>query len=537
MRTWKKTCAGLALFAGLTPALFAQAPAIPGAPPGAAGAAAAAAPQAAAGPNIFNMLCIPEDKIAKCKDCVCKIPLLRGMINGVGGVAGMAGLMPGPICPDPILEAAKGKDAAAAAQGDAAAAAAKIKAIEADAKARRAALRYLGTVDCRYFPEAEEALVVGLRRDPIECVRWEAAMALGNGCCCTKKVMQALVDALSSNPKDGAPPESSERVRAAAHAALNGCLARYQEVVPAKKVDKGPEGDDKKPPEGKPLPPVARQTGRVDRAAYYERVEQKSMQELVNEARRTLVEASEAATMTPVNAAPSSGNRGLFQLMSSSRSGRSAASSSSPSTTVVPAGSVPQVESAPVESRAVAPAPMHEPCVDDCGMDPLPRLIHKIRSKSQATRPVQRNNRAPAHHEVPATPTQAEPVRQQGSSQGVLPTLSNRLSARQTAPKQNMTYPVPAGAQAAPSRETRTVVTREAPVAQPLAPVAQPVTRASHTYASPSREAAVFGDNVVVVEADPTPDEESFAADREEEAKQPSGDSSRRLKLKPPWSK
>ncbi len=518
MRTWKKLCAGLALLAGLTPTLFAQQPGVPGAPPGAAGAAAAAAP---AGPNLFSMLCIPEDKMAKCLECVCKIPLLRGMINGVGGVAGMAGLMPGPICPDPILEAAKDKPADAAAKGDAAAAAAKIKAIEADAKARRAALRYLGTVDCRYFPEAEEALTTGLRRDPIECVRWEAAMALGNGCCCTKKVLQALVDCLSSNPKDGAVAESSERVRAAAHFALNNCLSRYEEVVPAKKRDKPPEGPGDKPPE-KPTPPVAGQNGTIDRAAYYQQVQNKSMEDLVREARRALAQSNEApGTMMPAGAAPMSGNRGLFQIMSNTKSSRSVSSTGA---MTVPMR-VERVESAPAQ-RVVVPTQTYvqEPC-DDGSMDPLPRLIHKIKAKSESSRPVQRNqNRsAPAHMET-TTPVQTEPARQQGSSQGMLPNLSNRLSSRQGMPRQtNSTY-VPAAAQAV--RETRTVVTTPVRDSSPVAPA---------SYTAPSEAAGTFGDNLVVLESDPTPDAESFAADRHVEAKQTSPASSRRFKM--PWSK
>ena len=45
-------------------------------------------------------------------------------------------------------------------------AAAKIKAEEAQAKARKAAMRYLGTVDCTRFPDAQDALVKGLHDCP-----------------------------------------------------------------------------------------------------------------------------------------------------------------------------------------------------------------------------------------------------------------------------------------------------------------------------------------------------------------------------------
>src|SRR2546425_250805 len=72
------------------------------------------------------------------------------------------------------------------------AAAAKIRADEAGAKARRTAVKYLATVDCHYYPEAEAALIAALRADRNECVRLEAALALGGGCCCTRNAAQAL---------------------------------------------------------------------------------------------------------------------------------------------------------------------------------------------------------------------------------------------------------------------------------------------------------------------------------------------------------
>jgi len=105
-------------------------------------------------------------------------------------------------------------------------AAQKIKADEAQAKARRAAIKYLGTVDCHYFPEAEKALIGGLLNDRNECVRLEAALALGHGCCCTKKTIEALQVTVSGSNKLGNPGETSERVKAAAFAALQRCLAR-----------------------------------------------------------------------------------------------------------------------------------------------------------------------------------------------------------------------------------------------------------------------------------------------------------------------
>ena len=71
-------------------------------------------------------------------------------------------------------------------------AAAKIKQEEMAAHARCDAVKYLATVDCHWYPEAEAALICALRTDRSECVRYEAAVALNNGCCCTKKTVEAL---------------------------------------------------------------------------------------------------------------------------------------------------------------------------------------------------------------------------------------------------------------------------------------------------------------------------------------------------------
>ena len=111
-------------------------------------------------------------------------------------------------------------------------AAARAKADEADAKARRAAVRFLGTVDCHYWPEAQEALINALRGDRNECVRLEAAFALNRGCCCTKMIIKALVMCVSGSDEDGFPSERSPRVRAVAQAALAHCLECYTEVIP-----------------------------------------------------------------------------------------------------------------------------------------------------------------------------------------------------------------------------------------------------------------------------------------------------------------
>src|SRR5262249_53825978 len=120
---------------------------------------------------------------------------------------------------------------------------AQIKADEAAAKKRRAAVRYLGTVDCNYWPEAQEALINALRADRNECVRLEAAWALGRGCCCNNATMQALKLTVEGSTEDGNPAEDSERVRAAAHFALEHCLASHVEVEKLSPVPPGTTPD------------------------------------------------------------------------------------------------------------------------------------------------------------------------------------------------------------------------------------------------------------------------------------------------------
>jgi len=104
--------------------------------------------------------------------------------------------------------------------------AANIKQNESAAGARRAAVRYLGTVDSHYYPEAEEALLATLRCDRNEKVRLEAALALGNGLCYSRRTVQTLQLAISGGCTDNNPSETSARVKTAAFASLQKCLAR-----------------------------------------------------------------------------------------------------------------------------------------------------------------------------------------------------------------------------------------------------------------------------------------------------------------------
>ena len=102
----------------------------------------------------------------------------------------------------------------------------KIKLDEAHANSRRAAVRYLATVDCHYYPEAEMGLIAALRADRSECVRFEAALVLGNYACPTRRIADALRMSANGEEGDGNPSETSGRVRSAAQSALNRCMAR-----------------------------------------------------------------------------------------------------------------------------------------------------------------------------------------------------------------------------------------------------------------------------------------------------------------------
>ncbi len=229
MNAWKKSCASLAVVAGLTPVAWAQAPAP--LPVGAAPVAAVAAPVAQP-TTLWSFLGLGKGQLAACKEKFCQTQLGLMVNNASSGFSTLSGGLIPQCCPGLPTPADLAKPGAEGA-------AAKVKADEADAAARRAAVRYLGTVSCHYWPEAEAALIAALRTDRNECVRWEAAAALANGCCCTKKTVAALAIAASGSERDDNPSELSERVRAMAMVALQHCISCYverREVPPAPPV-------------------------------------------------------------------------------------------------------------------------------------------------------------------------------------------------------------------------------------------------------------------------------------------------------------
>src|SRR5205823_6287431 len=135
--------------------------------------------------------------------------LLNNAVTPFSGLTG--GILPRLCPPVPPGPAGPGPEGG---PGSAQDVARKIAQDEAGAKARIAAVEYLGTVDCHYWPEAEAALIQSLRTDRNDCVRFAAARVLGSGCCCTKSTIAALLIVVTGSDKDGNPAETSERVRA-----------------------------------------------------------------------------------------------------------------------------------------------------------------------------------------------------------------------------------------------------------------------------------------------------------------------------------
>jgi hypothetical protein len=202
---------------------------------------AAAAPAAAPSRGLFGMRKTPEQR-ALCRVRFAQTPLGQMVNNLLKPAEAVTGGLLKPIGKDqPNPENLK--KPADSAQG----AAAKIKAEELQAKEKMADIEYLAKKDCKRYPEAEAALIAALRAEKNECVRYAAAKALLNGCCCTTNVMKALIVCVNASNKDGNVAEDSERVRLTAFAALEKCSRTVQpaEQPPEKPPEKGAAPADK----------------------------------------------------------------------------------------------------------------------------------------------------------------------------------------------------------------------------------------------------------------------------------------------------
>jgi hypothetical protein len=236
------TCTSAAWAQGLPPIPSAPAaPAVPVAPaaPSVPGSMGSSTSQG----NIWSKILLTPEQKAACKKHWCESGIAQFVGMMVKPMTLATGGLIKPCCPGP--DQAKPEDLAKPSDS-ADGAAARIKEDEAHAKERRANVRYLGTVDCSRYPEAEKALINALRTDRNECVRWEAAIVLGHGCCCTRKTIEALKMAASASDKDNNPKESSERVRAAAEVSLNACETSAD--LPPEPPEKAPGAEKIEPP-------------------------------------------------------------------------------------------------------------------------------------------------------------------------------------------------------------------------------------------------------------------------------------------------
>jgi hypothetical protein len=194
-----------------------------------------------------------------------------------------------------------------------------------EAKMRREKVRFLGTVDCRYYPDAIGALTSALRTDGSECVRYEAALALGHGCCCNQKTIDALDASVSGTEKDGNPAERSVRVRCAAAAALDRCLACYvpppieyeEPKVDKENIETAPApGETPLKKLGDGLPSASKQPGTPATAKKPGVASRAPTRQSVEAARRTLAEfhALLAAAQPQVVTTPPADRNSVYQI-------------------------------------------------------------------------------------------------------------------------------------------------------------------------------------------------------------------------------
>ncbi len=203
--------------AGLAVSANAQPPINMVAPPPPVPIGIAPQPAMPGSPTIWDKLGISQQQREFCRRKCCRTPFGAAMNTIVSPLSTLScGLIP-EFCPStPSLAELQDPGAIGAA--------AKVKQDRAGAEERIKAVKYLATVDCHYWPEAEDALIGALRNDRNEAVRYEAAVALASGCCCTPKVVVALSNTVGCSTSDGGFMEKSARVRQAAAVALEHCM-------------------------------------------------------------------------------------------------------------------------------------------------------------------------------------------------------------------------------------------------------------------------------------------------------------------------
>jgi len=243
------------------------------------------APVAPAAPrNIWSFFTMTPEQSDRCKGKFCNSAIGKMFSASMGPMSAFSGgLLQDRCAAKAIDDILKDKDRDGSAEG----AAAKIKKEEAAAKARRAAVRFLGTVDCARFPEAKDVLIASLVDDTNECVRYEAALALRSGCCCNKETVKALTDVITGKTRI---PETSERVKTAAAEALAHCEVDVTPPI----IENGKKTDELKKVELSP-------------SEYHKRLREAPRAEVLEEARQALAEyraRQPGAAGTPAQAGP-----------------------------------------------------------------------------------------------------------------------------------------------------------------------------------------------------------------------------------------
>jgi hypothetical protein len=274
--------------AGLAVSANAQPPLNMMAPPPPVPLGIAPQPAMPGSPTIWDKLGISKQQREFCRRKTCRTPFGAMMNTIVSPISRLScGLIP-PFCP-PTPSLAELQDPGAVG------AAAKVKQDRAGAEERIKAVKYLATVDCHYWPEAEDALINALRNDRNECVRYEAAVALASGCCCTPKVMIALSNTVGCGTSDGGFMEKSARVRQAAGVALEHCmqtcacadLPTLPDVTGGKKEGEKERGERQKDDKQSKLP--VDDSPSAELKAYYKNVSKLPKSVVLNYARQAQV--------------------------------------------------------------------------------------------------------------------------------------------------------------------------------------------------------------------------------------------------------
>jgi hypothetical protein len=401
---------------------------------------------------MWSCLCPTPEQTAYCKALFCSTQFGQLFNNSLAPASALTGGVIPQCCPNDANNNPNPADLLKDPDG-ALGAAARIKQDEAEAKARRAAVRYLSTAECSRWPEAKAALINALRADHNECVRMEAAYALGRGCCCNRDTIVALAMTVSGSNEDGNPRECSERVRLAALGSLEHCLACFVEVVPVPVEVKKPEGPPKPPEGGKPEPYPKPDSGTSTttsassaKLTFYERVHTLPADHVVRFAKAVL----QRAQANTYSASLPTGSHSIYEVVRTAFAPEGAAAepvdsqaaSSSPPVETAPP---PPLRPVPVTSTApVTPAPAAEP----------PARVQPVRGEPPTSPALPATGvwKAP---EPAAFRTTQDPMPWQGRpsappmpypyTPGATPVLPRPSSAAVSAPRE---YPYPVGTSA-----------------------------------------------------------------------------------------